>query len=249
MDSSVSVPRDVQRSPRQCHERIEGVMKIRLRTLFAFTLIAAIGSLMIRNRREIYVWSLHKVPAIRLLSPAAATSAWGSSLEEASLRSEEEAVTLLNTMLKGPPMEQDFALKHLQDSNPTVVAHHAEELVDILADFRYRWLSDAACDQLIRVGPHARPQVSRLLELAKDCEEPWQQFRVEYVLTAIGDFRPEVVSVINDIRGERTYQMIHPNTNLHPGTGVHYIDSIHLSDRLRAPDSDGEPSVATKPPS
>lgn len=200
-------------------------MKMRLRTLFVLTLIAALGSFLIRHRRDVYVWTLSKVPAIRLIAPQLASSAWESCLEEARLRSDDEAGSLLKAMLKGPPMERDFALKHLQDFLPQVVARNKAELVDILGDARYPWLCNAASEQLIRIGPLARPQVPRLLELAKECEHAWHKFRVEYVLTAIGDFRPEVVRVINDIRSLDEYQMLHPNTDLHPNTGSHYIRS------------------------
>jgi len=144
-------------------------------------------------------------------------------------------------------MERDFALEHLQEFLPQVVARNTTELVDILGDARYPRLCEAASEQLIRIGPLARPHVPRLLELAEECEHAWHKFRVEYVLTAIGDFRPEVVRVINGIRSLNEYQMFHPNTDLHPNTGSHYIDAVHLSDRLRSSDSDGEQSHATEP--
>jgi hypothetical protein len=223
-------------------------MKMRLRTLFVLTLIAALGSLLVRHRRDAFVWTLAKVPAIRLIAPQSASSAWESRLEEAKLTSGDEAISLLNAMLKGRPMERDFAFKHFYDFPPQLVARNSAELVDVLADPRYPWLCNAACDQLIRVGPLAKHQVPRLLEIAKDSEQPWHKFRIEYVLTAIGDFSPEVLHVINDIRSLRVYKQTHPNTNLHPNTGLHYIDSAHLSDRHRSAESACEPDNARESP-
>jgi hypothetical protein len=208
-------------------------VQVRLRTLFLLTLIAAVGCLLIRNGRDVYVWALSKVPAIRLIAPQWATSAWESRFEEARSRSEAEAMSLLVAMLQGAPMEQAFALENLQSFPPQVVAHHAAEFVDILEDCRYPSLCVAAAEQLVRVGPLARSEVPRLLEIPKRSEHDWQKFQVEYVLTAIGDFRPEVVRVINDIRSERVYQHFHPNTDLHPNTGLHYIDTARFSDRHR----------------
>jgi len=208
-------------------------MKMRLRTLFVLTLVAEVGSLLLRNCRDVYVWTLSKVPAIRLIAPQLASSAWDSCLEEARLRSDDEAVSLLKAMLKGPPMERDFAIEHLQEFLPQVVARNTAELVDILGDARYPWLCTAASEQLIRIGPLARPQVPRLLEIAEECQHAWHKFRVEYVLTAIGDLRPEVVRVINDIRSLDEYQMLHPNTDLHPNKTSHYNGAVHLLDRLR----------------
>ena len=219
-------------------------MKMSLRTLFVLTLIAALGSLLVHHRRDAYVWTLSKVPAIRLIAPQLASSAWESRLEEAKLTSGDEAISLLNAMLQGPPMERDFAIQHLHEFPPQLVARNSAALVDVLEAPRYPWLCNAACDQLIRLGPLASPQVPRLLEIAKDSEQSWQKFRVEYVLTAIGDFRPEVLHVINDIRSLRVYKQIHPNTNLHPNTGSHYIDSVHLSDRHRSAENAGEPDEA-----
>ncbi len=132
-------------------------------------------------------------------------------------------------------MEQLFAVEHLQSFPPQLVARNATQLVSIVeAERHYPSVLLAATDQLVRIGPLGVSEVPRLLRVAKQDRPDWLLYRVEYVLTAIGNFSPEVVNVINDIRGMRGYQKMHPNTHLHPMIGTHYIDSIHLSDRIHA---------------
>jgi hypothetical protein len=137
---------------------------------------------------------------------------WDARLEHARSKSDAAAVAIIREMLRGKTRERSYALSWLQDHElpPESLSEVTTELIDLL-ESKYGADVDlhSVERELLRIGPHAKPAVPRLVKIAKHGQPDWRRFIAMRVLAATRSDDPEVVQAIDEVRQSESYKRTH----------------------------------------